>query len=443
MSWSRSKWRVLIGVALVTAGAWSGASRVSRGWLFPIRVGSASMAPTFYGPGLQLCCPDCRFAFRIGFDTSTDDSSFVCPNCGYFGPLPDEAEPRNGQRVRIERLSRGGPERFEVVAARSGTDASEWITKRIVGLPSEEVRIENGDLLINNRIARKTGSQIVTSAIVVNQDLNRPDSQGGSSRWRPAWDASGWTATPVGHLWRPPREHNMESVPDWLVYEHSAALPPPSQRGTPSLMWDNCPYNQSTSRVLNRVSDSLIVFNASWTGSGTIFLRRHSEDDSWVACFATATGQASLYRLPVGQEVVDGAPVAKSPPSASFPNSAEHFFLFGYWDGYFQLLHNGRKLLEHSANIQQQLATSKQPFAIAATSNSELSISNLIVARDVFYTDAYGTNRPWSLGRKLAHDEYLTLGDNSPVSRDARQDESLSVFRRDQLLGRVRMWLEP
>jgi hypothetical protein len=204
-------------------------------------------------------------------------------------------------------------------------------------------------------------------------------------------------------------------------------------------MFDNCPFNQSASRVLNRVSDSAVVCTARWATDGTIFFQRDAIDQSWLVAFDTATRQTQLFH-----STADAEPklLATSPATDRAEPSCEHSFLFGYWDGRFQFVSDGQHLIEIAAAVQTELSASTQPFAIRASQMGELRVRNLLVSRDVFYTDPYGTSEAWSFGRELGPDEYLTLGDNSPVSRDARQVPELGVFRRDQLIGRARLWLE-
>jgi hypothetical protein len=75
----------------------------------------------------------------------------------------------------------------------------------------------------------------------------------------------------------------------------------------------------------------------------------------------------------------------------------------------------------------------RSPIRIGARGLA-LELSALKVFRDVYYTRGQGRNavdRPMRLG----HDEYFVLGDNSPVSNDARGWPEGGV-NRSQLIGK-------
>ena len=396
------------------------------------------MAPALLGPHLQMECPDCQFSFAFGLDSTSNEADFVCPNCGFFGPA-DEAIGVRGQRVSIGRTRH--PHRFDTVVAQL---PEELITKRVVGLPGETVRIENGDLFVDEQIVCKSPPELLAMAVDVHRDHYRPTSLQHSSRWRAATENSGWTTSRsngADHLWQPlaPPNGVRESNRDWLVYHHSVALPPPFERGSASPLTDNCSYNQGTSRILNRISDCFVAMQASWDSPGTICFRRTAADRSWVVEFDTATGRATLVEQAT-DDVSSSRVLTTADKLLPVKSHTAHSFLFGYWDGSFHFLHKDRLLLRYALDVQDALADETRPFSIAADQVGELRVSRLAIRRDVYYTDAYGTNQPWSLGRALGPDEFLTLGDNSPVSRDSRHAESLGVFRRDQVIGRVREW---
>ncbi len=47
------------------------------------------------------------------------------------------------------------PQRFDVVRFEDPSNTGRWFVKRVVGLPDEEVRLENGDLFVNGSIVEQ------------------------------------------------------------------------------------------------------------------------------------------------------------------------------------------------------------------------------------------------------------------------------------------------
>ena len=81
----------------------------------------------------------------------------------------------------------------------------------------------------------------------------------------------------------------------------------------------------------------------------------------------------------------------------------------------------------------------ESPIALGVRGGA-LSVSNLKIFRDVYYTSAlgsiprhpYGVNEPYA----LKDDEYFVLGDNSPVSNDSRFWPGSPVVPRSMFLGK-------
>ena len=64
-------------------------------------------------------------------------------------------------------------------------------------------------------------------------------------------------------------------------------------------------------------------------------------------------------------------------------------------------------------------------------------IDQLRVWRDVYYPHPDLVARDWSLTKPLGKDEYLLLGDNSPISVDGRYGAAEGRVLRAAILGRV------
>ena len=165
-------------------------------------VSTGSMAPVLLGFHKSVVCPACeyRFAFGVRFDESVDGDSAApveklatCPNCGQIN-IDATAVPRNhGDQLLVHKniFDFRRPHRWEPVVFRNPAQPGEAYVKRVVGLPEEDVRILDGDLYVNGRMARK---DLVTQRhmrIPLFNLRNLPD----DDEWELPWQLDGkWEA---------------------------------------------------------------------------------------------------------------------------------------------------------------------------------------------------------------------------------------------------------
>ena len=71
----------------------------------------------------------------------------------------------DGAWVRVNRRAyrRRAPERFDVVRLEDPSREGRWVVKRIVGLPGEEMRLEDGSLFVNDERVDEPHIRAVTS----------------------------------------------------------------------------------------------------------------------------------------------------------------------------------------------------------------------------------------------------------------------------------------
>jgi signal peptidase I len=120
---------------------------------------TGSMATTLMGRHKDIECPNCQYRFQAGASQETDRTTgdvisgvhverAVCPNCG----LPiDTRDPAaypsyKGDRIIVSKLSSHEPKRWDVTVFRYPEEAGTNYIKRLVGLPGEAIKIQNGDL---------------------------------------------------------------------------------------------------------------------------------------------------------------------------------------------------------------------------------------------------------------------------------------------------------
>ena len=140
---------------------------------------TGSMAPTLMGRHKDVICPKCGYQYQVSAsDEVTADgalkderyfkvASGTCPMCRFTQPL-DSPESYNGDRILVSKLAYeiGEPQRWDVIVFKYPGDPPETrpeirtdsrinFIKRLVGLPGDTVRIQNGNVWIKSARIRK------------------------------------------------------------------------------------------------------------------------------------------------------------------------------------------------------------------------------------------------------------------------------------------------
>ena len=170
-------------------------------------ISTGSMAPDLLGFHRRIACPSCRyeFAFGVAFDDSVDSSTAsirepegsrryaTCPNCGQIDIDVSGVPNSHGDQLLVQKhvYDLRQPRRWEVVVFRNPASPGEAYVKRVTGLPGDRIRIINGDIYINGKIARKDFEQQLAMRIpVCNIHYLANDED-----WQLPWDLDdGWSA---------------------------------------------------------------------------------------------------------------------------------------------------------------------------------------------------------------------------------------------------------
>jgi signal peptidase I len=428
--------RYVLYCLIVLGTAWLARSFLIQGLLLPVRVHGGSMAPSLLGRHFVQACPACRYSFP--FD-EIPDTGIVCPNCGFIDRRDeDNIAPRlalPGERVLLDRLSLRlrSPRRWEVVAFRRPD--GQHSVKRVVGLPGESVEIRGGDIWVDGQVVRKPLPVLQSMMVPVYSDRYRATDPKGDThelRWRS--DGALWKSIPDGY-WLPSTGTAVGDTVSpnapitFLTYQHLGCLPLPVGRSkTPVL--DSYGFNQNLSRSLQPVTDLLLRGNIRWLGNGTIVLRfwsgQHLTEIQW----------------PVDGPLVisnDGRQTQVSETQKPRGTNGTGSIFLGYADGRAFLAVDERIVIEHrcqtlseNALIEPGNAARQQPFSIGG-SGLELRVTDLQLSRDIHYLQIPGQTDHW----RLQDDQFLLLGDNSPISEDARYGPDYGVVTADQMLGRL------
>ena len=411
--------------ALVTVRLWMVEGLLLR----RVTIEGPSMAPAFLGAHYRVTCDDCQFPFACDATDVPASGQVVCPNCGFRDNELHAEDLQPGEAVLIDRWKScwHSPARGDVVAVRQPEQPDQPLIKRIAALPGERLEIRSGNLYVGGQIVRKALRDGRASRILVHDNAFQPGkSPELPARWQPAEADSRWEAEGSGFRIAPGA--SATSRWDWLEYHHWACTQTPAPRTRLVPVLDNDSFNQNLSRQLNAVSDVRLTCRVRIEGQGRLALAAVDGNERFQAVLDAGRLQVVLSR--------DGAPLLHTPVAPEALRGQVEIE-FGLCDQQVLLSLAGRLLVQHAyerTGISQ--AEVLHPLAVGA-SDLGVEVDHLKVWRDIYYVDPLGTSRPWQAEQPLGSDQFGLLGDNPPVSIDARHWPSSGGTLQSQLIGPV------
>jgi len=404
-------------------------------------VPTGSMAPTLLGLHREFTCPNCHFAFVVGLDDDGQAGEAICPNCGQRGLEGAPSLECGGDRVLVEKFLHEfrRPRRWEVAVFHFPGDPTQAYVKRVVGLPGETVRIVDGDVVVNDRIVRKSLPEIRATRLLIHDSRFQPLDPGPAPQWlfqrgtRSGALESGWSrqngrfahAAVTGPA--PPSE-------DWLVYKHWDPA-----RGRYGSVCDFYGYNGGEPREYNEIKDLGIEARLCVSDSvDTISVALRSGSDHFVVRVPVARpGSIELDR---NDRIV---PLANChnplENKASYPQTI--LLEAAVFDRRLQVAIDGRPLFDpfDYDDPVPALPASESPVAMGVRGGA-LEITEFRIYRDIYYTSALASTPRHSHGMfatvPLGPDDYFVLGDNSPISNDSRFWIDGPVVKGSMFVGR-------
>lgn len=444
---------------------------------------TGSMADTLQGAHFRLTCPTCAYEFNYDFSptqyTMPNDPSMTYPK-GYLPPYPVAVHPskvspltgipvcpmcgtvtnnsyrkraNNGDRILVMKYlyQFTEPKMWDVIVFKNPTEPDINYIKRLVGRPHEKIEIIDGDVYINDEIARKPRDI---------QDV----------LWIPTYAGDHQpTAASIHYnqhyLWPNPfLPKNTETA--WQ-YQTSNIFTFKGSKSLDTLEFDTRRLNtilrcfhsyngQMTSRFANAilplVSDLKLEFYVTPTsekGSIVISLGKygrkyHAEINFNGSCTITEefTGQTHQYQhhCPLQPNV---------PVKVAFANV----------DHQLQIQIDQDVFTAAGANQPEQWGYTQKTNNITPTVSITAQGEAFTIEHITLYRDNHYTNkqRPDTHGRAtqgfaltLKDDQFFVLGDNSPKSHDSRfwekpglglnKEYQPGIVPRDLLIGRA-LWV--
>ena len=194
-------------------------------------ISTGSMAPGLLGFHRLIACPSCQteFAFGVAFDESADGAPgriqepegprryATCPNCGQTNIMVTGVPNSHGDQLLVQKhvYDLRPPRRWETIVFRNPESPDEAYVKRVGGLPGERIQIINGDVFINQQIARKSYPEQRDLRIPV-CDLRHLAS---ADDWQMPWEPDDDWTTEQGVLTVRSSESNSDAI-HWLKFRN-------------------------------------------------------------------------------------------------------------------------------------------------------------------------------------------------------------------------------
>ncbi|MCE9533628.1 MAG: signal peptidase I [Planctomycetes bacterium] len=387
----------------------------------PFGVPTGSMAPSLIGNHKCLVCTRCGYLVRVGeSDKHQPYPKATCPNCGKLDLDMNNGAEIAGDRLLVDKnvYNLRKPHRWEIAVFRCPSDMTKPYVKRVIGLPGEQILVQDGDIMVNGQLARKTLTQCRETRVLV-FDMNHPPKPDG---WIKRWviesklppaegEKNDPTLTLVDHELRLDA-HWATRVPIWIAYKHQR-YDPGTGLDREDVIRDTFIYNGpgADDRPLP-VHDFTVEFDVEIIdGSGQLLCRIGDGLDQLVAtCPVGAPQDAQLRQENFG--IVRSVP--RKPLQAKKTYKVEMAFV----DRRVSFAIDDREVF--TAYDLDPVFTRPEvhsPFALGVQ-GINVVVRNLKIYRDIYYR-ASGDNAvkvPYQLGR----DEYFMMGDNSANSNDSR-----------------------
>ena len=422
------------------------------------RIPTGSMADTLKGANFRIRCVECGYRYDYGFtqgfygfpneymppkDQYLRPDPPRCPSCGFYVSADTKLPVASGDRILVLKTlyQFKEPDRWDVVVFKNPAEPRINYIKRMIARPGETLQLFDGDVYINNKIARKPPK--------IQDEL-----------WMPVYNNDYRPVKPEqpyfnGHTWRQPFENTSGSAWNLADEKDPSIFTLDTPKGSVSTVKYNpavgndfkaaYAYNESRSfEFLPIVSDIKLSFNADISdASGMLGIVMSKYDTTYKANLdpngtmqITASNPLSKDTTILASTKLDKIPSGKFVPV--YFSNVDHILTFKVGDNFIS------KDLGTDPNSAGVRIYDIQPYVAIAGSGKQ-TLSHIALYRDTYYLDIdpYTRQRSRASEKKaftLAENEYFVMGDNSPNSADCRWWNSYGVKNNK---GHYRMGIVP
>lgn len=314
-------------------------------------------------------------------------------------------DPETGERVLV-RYGKALPERFDLAVVRVPGESVPRV-KRVVALPGESLRIEEGDLYIDGEPlaadAPRPDPIVVFDDRLALEDYFQSSADNGIVGWRKTaadWRYDGAPERPVARL-----EYARRLADDYIG-PHSEFIEGSIEVGD---LWIGAALDleEPASRALLAVATQ-----------GDRFI-------AWIGADAQGRRRVRLISFPVPGSELDAHDSDILEELDLAVEAGTHEWVLGRVDGRVELWFDGRRVFDHRFGVPRRhpldpfgQGRSRGPRAWIEVGGGGVALDGLKLWRDLHYTSRgqFAVREAFQLGP----DELFLLGDHSAHSRDSR-----------------------
>jgi signal peptidase I len=406
------------------------------------------MAPSLQGQHKDIECESCDFRYRAGASQEIQkepvsvDAAY-CPICQYRTRintrLYKDHYTNNGDRILVNKFiyDFADPQRYDVIVFKNPNVGKQNYIKRLIGLPGDNILIENGDIYLMNRNADNSGWEKKISRkpphklrhiLQTVDDTDHIGSKlkdvGWPDRWQEFSGTESWERRESNG--KPNYISSVSDQPGWLRYRHFRPLKSdwvtiedknlparfkPDNLTAGRLIGDNYGYNdevdsytplQTMDLGLHWVGDIGIKCWVEVNSSSGKLLLDLVEGGAHFQCeIDVATGQTKITcsDSAIQFQTADGVEVVSPTAQTNLKGAGKYRIEYVNADDRLNLWINNQLIEFDGADYTRDgIAIPKyspsdpgdaEPAGIAAK-NLEMRITRLQILRDIYYTSAQG-----------------------------------------------------